>query len=182
MYTSIKTVDVAEVIRHFFYMEANREKFSSYKAEILSWYSLPNQDVIQKASEFAKLRDDENPVLVWTVGTQKNKHYLKIDRWDLVTFDLNILYSRGINPSMKNDLSSVMGNLSDFEQIYSKNYEEFLLTTLPEDKSKILIAIARSKPKYKGKLELIDGAHRAISMLKNGITKADAYIGIIKDN
>lgn len=182
MYTAIRIVDVAEVIRHFFYMEANRDKFSSYKEEILSWRSLSNQDVLQKALEFGKRRDDINPVLTWTVGTATNKHYQKLDQWSFGTIDLNILYSHGINTSMKNDLSSVMGNLSDFAQIYSKNYKEFLLTTLPEDKFKILIAIARSNPKYKGKLELIDGAHRAISMLKNGITKTDTYIGIIKDN
>ena len=52
----------------------------------------------------------------------------------------------------------------------------------PKGTARTFICIARSKHNRDGSIELIDGAHRVVSMLAKGIMEADAYIGILRQN
>lgn len=177
-YEFIRESSVAEVLRYFISMEA--EKYADKREEMLKWLSLHDRKLIRKIRKFEKKRDDDNPTLGWTIGTRANSNYLKISRWIFTDIRLVDLYSCGINSDMKDDLDSVKGNLKHFVDAgYPRKYPEFRLESVPpEGEARIFVGIARSDPNRDGSIELIDGSHRAVAMLANSITSTNAHIGI----
>jgi len=176
-----KKISVADVLRHFIIMEASRERYANNAEGMLSWIKLSDDKFIQKVREFEVTRDDDNPVLGWTIGTRRNSLYKNISHWISAKVYLDDLYTCGINSEMKADLDAVRGNLKRFVDIgYAAKYSEFKLDSdLPQNEAKILIGIAQFYSDRDGTIELIDGAHRAVTMLSKGITKSKAYIGIL---
>ena len=178
-YKIIRECKVAEVLRHFICMEADRPKYADMRHKMLGWLKLSDRRLIRKVRKFEKTRDDDNPTLGWTIGTRANSNYRGVSHWVLASISLADLYTCGINPKMKGDLDSVNGNLKRFVDAgYATKYPEFRLDSIPsEGKARTLIGIARSESNRDGNIELIDGAHRVVPMLANGIMSSDAYIG-----
>ena len=76
---------------------------------------------------------------------------------------------------MKNDLDKVRGNVLRFCEASADKYREFRRDSVPKEFS-TLIAVSHKKPHRDGEAELIDGAHRAISMIKNRILTAECLL------
>ncbi len=180
-YRIIREVKIIEVLRHFISMEADRDKYKDMRDKMLGWLRLSNRKFIRKVHRFEKDRDDVNPALGWTIGANGNKHYQNVSRWVLANIQLTDLYTCDIKSKMKDDLDSVNGNLEQFVKAgYAREYTDFQQDRVPsEGKARIVIGIARRESGRNGSIELIDGAHRIVAMLVNGITECDAYIGEI---
>lgn len=176
-YEIIRECKVAEVLRHFICMEAERPKYADMREEMLKWLDLPDQKLIRKVRKFEKTRNDDNPTLGRTIGTRANSNW--VSHWVLASIDLADLYTCGINPKMKDDLDSVSGNLKRFVDAgYATKYPEFRLDPVPSTwRARVVIGVARSEFSREGNIELIDGAHRVVALIANGITSSDAYIG-----
>ena len=177
-YERIQECNAAEVLRHFVRLEASRSKYADKREEMINWISLPDIAFIQQVHNFAQVRDDENPTIVWTIGSETNKHYLKVRRWFLAKINLECLYTCGISCKMRQDLDSVNGNLKKFvKEGYAKKYGEFHMNFIPSDtETRRVIGIAHLKPDRDGKIEIVDGVHRAVAMLANEISLSQAYI------
>lgn len=170
-----------EVLKHYIRIEATKSKYEDNRKEIMSWVYLPDGDFIHKVRNFEKTRDDENPTIVWTIGTEKNPNrHQKVRRWILANINLGCLYTCGINPKMKCDLDSVNGNLRCFvNRKYAVRYKEFRTDCIPTNTEASVIGIARCKDNRNGEVEIVDGCHRVIAMLANGIESTEAYIAIL---
>ena len=133
---------------------------------MLNWTSLPDDAFINKVHHFAEVWDDENPTVVWTIGTKANKHYQRVFRWILANVNLGCLYTCGISSKMQHDLDSVNGNLRRFvNHGYAIRYDEFRIRSTPiAEELRIVIGIACVKYGRDGNIELVDGAHRAVAM------------------
>ena len=85
---------------------------------------------------------------------------------------------------MQSDLNSIQGNLEDFAALVIGDpcrYSEFNLSCLPEDeRNQTVIGVKHLVNGKRGSIELIDGAHRAISMVANGVATASAYLALVK--
>lgn len=186
-YEVIRQSNVTEVLKHFIQMEASRPKYTNRKKEMLEWITFPDAAFIKEVEKFKEGRcaeGEENPTFVWTIGTSKNKHYLKVSRWVLANVNLQCLYTQGINPAMRNEIEAVGGNLKRFVECgYARNYSEFQVSlNLPPEEARIFVGIAHHKHDRNGKIELIDGAHRVVAMMSGGLTSAKAYIAQSKTN
>jgi hypothetical protein len=176
-----RKVSVDDVLKHFIIMEASRKKYADRAEEMLGWLELSNDEFIQKVREYEIARDDDNPVFGWTIGTRKNSFYKNISHWVLKEISLADLYTCGINSEMKADLDAVRGNLKRFVDTgCAAKYPEFKLDSVPpQEEAKIFIGIARSDCNRDGSIELIDGVHRAVTILARGIVRSKAYIGAL---
>ena len=179
-YTIIRESNVVEVLRHFFHIEATRLKYAGIRDEMLSWSSLPDADLIRKTRNFAQKLNDINPTLIWTVGINNDHRHLSVRCWVLANINLGCLYTKGINPKMQSDLDLVHGNLKYFvDKGLAVKYNEFSKkSTLIEGEAKTLIGIGHAQVGLEGHIELVDGAHRVVSMLTNGARSSNAYIGV----
>lgn len=177
-YEIIRESNVAWVLRHFIRIEAARSKYADKREEMISWTCLPDTAFIREVHNFAQMRDDENPTIVWIIGTNINKHYLKVQRWVLANINLDCLYTCGISSKMRSNLDSVNGNLKHFvDRGYATKHNKFRINSVPSDgEVRIVIGIAHLKHDRDGEIELVDGAHRAIAMLANRISSSQAYI------
>lgn len=178
-YPGYREVELEEVLRCFLRAEANRSKFACKKEELLKWCELSKAELRQKVREWAHGRDDKNPLLVWTVGISEDKHYEKIDQWGLAQVPLMEIFSSGINEAMKDDLDAVKGNVLDFVEKFAGKYAEFNNQLAAENDLGPLAVIAHEKVDRRGKLELIDGVHRAVAMIRGGKEWTSCYVGIL---
>lgn len=182
-YEKIRESDTNEVLRHFICIEATRSKYANKRDDMINWTRLSDTDFIQKVRNFEKKRSDENPAILWTIGTEKDcKRPQKVRRWILANINLGCLYTCGINSKMKSDLDSVKGNLKCFvNRGYTNKYDEFCTNRVPTDEElKVIVGIAHDTDDRDGKIEIVDGAHRAIAMLANGIEYSQAHIAKLR--
>lgn len=177
-YETISESNKIEVLKHYICIEATKLKCEDKRNEMRSWVYLQDRDFILKVRNFEKSRDDENPTIVWTIGTEKNPNRpQKVRRWILAHINLGCLYSRGINPKMKSDLDSVNGNLRCFvNRKYAARYKEFHTDRVPTNTEARVIGIVHCTDNRNGEIEIVDGCHRVIAMLGNAIESTEAYI------
>ena len=151
----------------------------------MSWIHLSDADFITKVQKLEKERDDDNPALGYTIGTNKNPTcWKKVKRWILANINLQSLYTWGIDPDnleLKRDLDSVKGNLKRFvKRKYAKKHnDEFCTDWNPtHEVFKLLICVSPNSPEKDrdGEIEIVDGCHRAVAMLENEIEHVKAYI------
>ena len=151
----------------------------------MTWTYFPGQAFIDKVCDFKKQRCDENPVFVWTIGTEKNAtRYRKVKRWILARINLESLYTCGINSKINAhlELPDVRGNLRSFVlRGYVNEHSEIRTDSAPTDKElTTFIGIAHRTDDRDGDIEVLDGNHRAMAMLANGIERAEAYIAELR--
>lgn len=95
------------------------------------------------------------------------KHVLEID--------VRIVVSKGLNPAWNAELQRVNGNLFRFvtecQSTYKTEYDQHL--SLPPDLSLIIGMVHAGSTE----IELIDGSHRLASMIRNGATSVEGYVG-----
>src|SRR2546427_71816 len=96
-YSRLRDASIRDVLTHFIECEMTREKYATQIPEIKSWYSLRDDEFLARLKEFANRRDDDNPILTWTVGTKDNKHFQRVKAWKLVTAPIQEFYSRSVN-------------------------------------------------------------------------------------
>lgn len=80
---------------------------------------------------------------------------------------------------MKDDLDAVKGNVLDFVEKFAGKYAEFNNQLAAENDLGPLAVIAHEKVDRRGKLELIDGVHRAVAMIRGGKEWTSCYVGIL---
>ncbi len=189
-YNRIAQSSTIEVVKHFWRLEAAdcRDKVIVDKMMSMINIQAPEEfrpkvrDSVDDRT-FAKGKYYDNPTLVWTTGTEKNPDRPhQVQNWILAEIDLGCLYTSRINEEMEADLNTVNGNFKRFvEKGYACKYKEFRLDRVPCGTEAIVIGIARRKPSRDGTVELIDGAHRVVSMLHNNIEQSEAYIAELKN-
>lgn len=176
-YETISESNKIQVLKHFIWIEATKLQCEDIRNEMRSWVYLQDRDFIHKLRDFEKSRCDENPTFVWTIGTETNPN---CRCWILANINLGCLYTCGINsenPKMKADLDSVNGNLRCFvNKELASNYKEFGTDCVPFNTECRVIGIAHCKDYRNGEIEIVDGCHRVIAMLANGIESTEAYI------
>ena len=171
-YETICESNKVEVLKHFIRIEATRSKYVDKREEMMGWICLDNPDeFIQEVRNFEKTRKDENPAILWTIGTEKDPvRPHKIRRWILAKVDLRSLYTLRINSKINPHLDLVNGNLERFvRRGYPAEHDEFHTSHVPTNEKRVVIGIAHFKENRDGEIEIVDGCHRAIAMLTNEI-------------
>jgi len=179
-YKIIRSSNMREVLTHFLSLEGGKDKYIDKKEEFKNWRVLLDEEFFSKVCDFRDSRDDVNPVFTWTIGTKNNLHHRNIEKWVLADVFLISLYSNGIRQCMRNDLDKADGNLHSFVELsFACRYPEFRLEHLPDNgPHQTLIGIASKNSNRNGSIEIIDGVHRAISMISHGVQKTTAFLGI----
>ena len=184
-YTETREGNITEVLKHFIRVEATRCKYAKKREEMINWTDLPESVFINRVRNFEEERCDENPAILWTIGTAKDSSRLrKVQRWILANINLGSLYSRGMNSEINVhlDLPDVKGNLKSFViRKYVHQHKEIRTDTVPTEKELTrFIGVAHRKEGRDGTIEVLDGNHRAMAMLANRIEHAEAYLAILK--
>ena len=178
-YEKVRASNTNEVLRHFICIEATRSKYVNERDDMINWTRLSASDFIQNVRNFEKKRRDENPAIVWTIGTENNPNRpQEVQHWILANINLGDLYTCGINKKVDSDLDSVKGNLKCFvnEGYATKHCCEFCTSSVPIDEKRVIIGIAHPTHNRDGAIEIVDGCHRVIAMLTNGVEDSRAYI------
>ena len=139
---------------------------------------MPDAELLKHARAFADERDDTNPALAYTVGSEKADYSSKIVVWKRERVSCAEIYTCGISPSMRPDIDAVSGNLREFASRFAHKYAEFPDTLpLPQGDDAIIILIDQKKTGRTGAYELIDGAHRFIASCRRGSETIEAFVG-----
>ena len=174
-------VPMAEVMRHFLRIEASHVKYHTRRNEILSWGSLPDEQLLERARCFANERDDTNPTLAYTIGTKKADYSSRIAYWKHESINCAEIYTCGIAPQMCHDIAAVTGNLRDFALKFSSKYSEFTCNQPLFQNDVVIIVVAQRKQGKNGTYELVDGAHRLVAICLGGVEAVEAYVGYLKN-
>jgi hypothetical protein len=177
--TEQNEISMRKVLEHFLRVESNAPKYAARKAEFEHWISKSNWEFFQHVRVFADSRDDVHPLLTWTVGTRDNKHHERVRRWISARVRLGRLYSCAISDEVKADLDECRGNLTLFSDRAWK-YPEFRMDTVPQGDLAIIVAISHTVPSRSGTEEVVDGVHRAVAMIANGVEDTWAYIAELR--
>jgi hypothetical protein len=119
-----------------------------------------------------------NPLLLWLIGTPVVDRTHMVKAWHRRTVELSDLYVWNLNPSMKSDLDSVAGNLAGLAKIIQQipdRYPEYNDSGRKVD-FETLFGIDHRAPARAGSYELIDGAHRAVQMIRKSKAEAKMYV------
>ena len=137
----------------------------------------PREHIRRMVRDFAESKHNDSPFFPWTVGYRQNEFYKKVVRWVQADVDLTQAYTSGLNPKMKAHLIAAQWNLDSF-RTNAHHYQEFHLQDPPPPEAlQTVYGIAHNKAGKVGTIELIDGAHRTISMLHHGIKSSKGFIG-----
>ena len=172
-------VSKSDVLRHFVSREIQKHK--DLAKELTDILSISNdEEFVSKLREFALRHDTGNPVYTWT-GLNSNSHHQRVTRWTKVSnVEVNEIYSERINSSINTPLQMARGNLARIADLVPKDEslsKEFDLSRTPSSElDRIIIGVKRTTGHRDGTIELIDGAHRFVSMVANGVTTVPAYI------
>jgi hypothetical protein len=178
-YRLIRTASMREVVEHFVTVESTRAKYAGLREQLHTWRDLDDTTLFARIRDLADTRDDVNPTLTWTIGTGGNNHHERVERWVLAEVRLNSLFSCGINEATRADLESVQGNLALFAPLSTK-YPEFQSTAVQDGERRPIIVVAHVLSGRAGTIEVIDGVHRAVAMVRNGIVNTSAFLGQLK--
>ncbi len=174
-----------QVAEYFLRLEADKNDILAIKlaSDIFS----NDADFFQQYRAYANVCKNEkrdSPVLVWTVGVPGDDRFQDIKEWRLEKVNLDELYSCAMGRNMKTELDAVKGNLKTLTALMKNNpsnYPEFDLSRIPSDNEKqIAIGVAHSITGRQGSIELIDGAHRVVSMIANDVSYIFAYLAVLK--
>ena len=180
-YEKICDSDKVGVLRHFIRVESTKSKYADRREELMGWIRLSDMDFINKVQNFEKERDDVNPAILWTIGTEKDlPRPPKVRCWILAKINLGSLYTCGINSEINAhlDLLDVKGNLKSFVLgKYVHEHGEIRTDSFPADKElTTFIGVAHPTSGLDGEIEVLDGNHRAMAMLANKSEHAEAFI------
>lgn len=168
-----KDVNVVEVLRYFVRLESRKAMWSY----IEPWIHLPDEQFKEHVHQWSNERKDVCPVFVWTIGLGNNRSFAKVRRWVRTQIEIQELYSCGINRKMESDLDKVKGNLALFAKHFAGDYDEFNSGIESETvETSILITVAHLTKDKSGTLELLDGAHRVMTMIRNGKHSALSFV------
>jgi hypothetical protein len=160
-------------------------KIESQKSGAVEWQNL--LDLVQDMRgdqlrrhlrDFAERIHCRSPIIPWTVGMNDDESHRSIRRWVYADTDLEQFYTCGINDRVRPCLMKAQWNLKRFLK-YAPDFEEFKLDWIPTELLRVMFGIARREIDKNGTIQLIDGAHRTISMLHNNISRSKAFIGEI---
>lgn len=172
-----------EVLEYFLELEATKPAYASRRLEFEAWKKLDDDSFFSLVKRFGNEQEGLNPLLTWTVGTQKtlfHNYNKRVSSWCEGIVPLEQVYTMGINQSMKGDLSLSSWNLERFTRSHAQKYEEFQLQRHPGRSSIRIVVVKHRKIGKIGEYEIIDGAHRAIAMIHQGVRETPAYIARLK--
>lgn len=172
-------ISTADVVRHFLRREASKPEYTGQGGSIRSWCELLDDQLIERARQFARERPDTNPALAYMVGMPGAEFSRKIAKWERLTVRTADVYVWAMAPLVDEDLSKVRGNLSAFAHRFAAQYpDEFPAgRPLPAGDDAVIIAIAQRRDSKEGAFELVDGAHRLVSMCRQGVSTVEAILG-----
>ena len=90
---------------------------------------------------------------------------------------LSEFYTRDLNPTVKPVLDRVKGNLRAFEP-KSMKFPEYQNVFVPDPKDATVFGVLHKTPGRKGTIQLIDGAHRIVAMVRAKAKTTDAFLAI----
>lgn len=172
-----------QVAEYFLRLEA--DKNDSLAIKLASGIFSNDDDFFQQYRAYANICKNEkrdSPVLVWTIGVPGDNRFRDIKEWRLEKVNLDQLYSCAMGKNMGAELDAVSGNLKMLTSIIKNNpskYTEFDLSRIPSYGDKqIAIGVAHSINGHQGSVELIDGAHRVVSMIANDENCMFVYLAV----
>ena len=175
-----------EVIHCF--LKADFEKDSADYGDLalpeLLKMDLPTLDAILEGPEDTEDTEHTNsykasPVSQWTMMGIRGR---KIDSWVLRKgVPLKECWTAGIDKRKTKDAEDkVSGNLVLLgKSKHSAAKAEFENCKMPPPDKQTLIGILQRKDSRKGKIQLLDGAHRLVAMWRNRFRKTDMYLGTL---
>ncbi|HEX5324682.1 MAG TPA: hypothetical protein VFW40_12915 [Capsulimonadaceae bacterium] len=174
-------VSKLDVLRHFVSQEI--EKHSNIAIELTQILSISNdEEFVSRLRRFASKHDSNNPVYAWT-GLNANQHHERVRSWVKATdIRTDSVYSKGINPTINNYLNDrkIRGNLKQIADRATTDVvlrKEFDLSRQPvSEEKRTIIGVVHRSTDHDGTIELIDGAHRFVSMAANGVTEVPAFL------
>lgn len=175
-----RTCSADEVLHHFLETESKKPNANHFQELLQQIKSLPGDQSRRRVREFAEKTKNGSPIFPWTVGINTDERWKTVQRWIYADVTLEQLYTCGINPNtMRDDLNKARGNLKTFTKCFARNHGEFRLDQIPPEHLRMIFGVARREDNKDGSIELIDGAHRTVSMLHNGITKSKGFVAEI---
>jgi len=170
------SITLTKIVRHFLRLEAESNKYSDRKDELLAWCELPDPELITKARKFAEDRDDVNPTLLYTVGIRNDTRNNRVASWTHERVLCRDVYTCGISSSMQPDIDAVRGNLLAFASHSASKYPEFRPLSGLSEMSGIVILVDHRRVDRDGEYEVIDGVHRLVAFCRAGYQDVEAYV------
>ena len=84
-------------------------------------------------------------------------------------------YSRGMNEEVNKTLANCEWNFQRFTD-RAAQHNDFDLKRCPPPEFQRLIVVHHRIQGHRGDFEVIDGAHRLVSMISNGMVTSEAYV------
>ena len=141
---------------------------------------LPKLNAVLEGPEDTKHTNSykDSPVSQWTMMRRRGR---KIDSWVLRKgVPLKECWTARINKKTKAAEDKVGGNLVLLgKSKHPAAKAEFENCKMPPPDKQTLIGILQRKDSRKGKIQLLDGAHRLVAMWRNRFRKTDMYLGTL---
>ena len=181
-FQNVRPCSDKEVILTFLGFESAKPHGDHFDRLLREVAGLPIEIIRARVRAFGEQHNNGSPLFPYTVGHFNDERFRSTQRWVRATVELARIYSCGINPvTMQEHLQMVRGNLLAFTRQFAGQHPEFRLRGPPPPEAlRLIIGIARCNDGKDGDVELIDGAHRAISLLHHGITSCEGVIAQLK--
>lgn len=143
----------------------------------------PNEALPEQFRSYLEaVKDIGNPTAVWTIGRGGDRRCDDVRLWIKVAqVPLGALYSKGVNEKVDPYLQRFGGNIASFAPSADLIRCEFPhLDAVPPDKgdARTLIGVVSHTDFVVGRVELIDGFHRAVSLIRQGAGSVPAYLAL----
>ena len=180
---------VDDVIRLFLGADLGKSRSSdattdaSLKAQARDCLARPNEELPEWFRSYLEaVGDTGNPTAVWTIGRGGDRRCDHVYLWvRAVEVPLGAFYSNGVNQRIDPDLRRLGGSIAAFAPSAHLFPSEFprLDTVPPDDEdARTLIGVLSKADFVTGRIELIDGFHRAVSLVRQGVGSVSAYLAL----
>jgi hypothetical protein len=170
-------ISTADVLRHFIAREISKPRYAMLTSMLSDIHEINDDNsFIETVRCFAAEHDSGNPVYTWVFNRiNQIKRWVRVDE-----VDVRRVYSKRINSTVESCLLAERGNLARIAALVAANdtlAREFDLSRLPTTMvESTIIGVLRTDPSRDGTIELIDGAHRLISMIAAGVDHVPAIL------
>jgi hypothetical protein len=175
------------VIRLFLQADIGKNRSSdastdaSLKAQARYALAKPNEELPALFRSYLEaVGDTGNPTAVWTIGRGGDRRCDYVRLWvRAVDVPLGAFYSNGVNQRIDPDLRRLGGKIAAFAPLAHLFPSEFpRLDTVPPDKddARTVIGVVSQTDFVAGRIELIDGFHRAVSLIRQGVGSVPTYL------
>jgi len=138
-------------------------------------------DLLARYRAYAiSLGRDKPGAMTWTGAFPSDDRRCRVVKWIEAEVLATALYTKGISPDLRPLIDNCAGRLIDIAA-HAPEYPEFKLHREPEGDSKRFIGVISPHDATSGRVEVVDGVHRAVTLIYRRHTSLPAYIALTRD-